>query len=600
MIPDSVVRMGSGAFFRCTGLNSVTIGNGLTSIGNSAFAYCNSLTDVYYTGTNAEWQAISIDYYNSELLNATIHYGESAPPKEPTPEEDTTAQPEGPTEPPATEDPDTNDPMEPVNVFVAADIQTVTGGDPNSITQDCLTLEDGYIHVVPIGSDPYWYPFSSVDGARYVAIRYRTDATGADIQMYIGSTGNGPSDDSSMLRQSVIADSEWHVAIFDTQSLIDAGIYDGKYVSYFRFDALEAGYILDENGEPYKPDGQNYARYTLPDGCSIDVAYIGFFHNEEAIAKYNIDRDKAPMWDADKSVVVYQSFDQFYLGDGHQDDAVDNDLNFYHAAYKPNWDKVADLTASEYVTLTYWGWIAITSETIGQFGYQIGMNAPIFDDAWTHATEQPVIDAAISVGGVTGTRMKITINVADLEGENLVRVLYKDAKGNVVCLNELTVLMLAKPTHYENYNVPMDQWTVSGHKAGITSSSDATHGDMISAGGLENGALLHQGAIGVGEIDLSKYSKVVVYCGCDASAITQNHYNNNAQNRIILSKVDTNGVNSPAEEDIIASATYTLHGWSPEAVVIDLSNIDYNGPVYITYDTLPGTFMLFGRIEFIS
>ena len=46
--------------------------------------------------------------------------------------------------------------------------------------------------------------------------------------------------------------------------------------------------------------------------------------------------------------------------------------------------------------------------------------------------------------------------------------------------------------------------------------------------------------------------------------------------------------------------TYTLHGWTPEAVEIDLSGIDYNGPVFITYDTLPGTFMLVGAIEFIA
>ena len=55
---------------------------------------------------------------------------------------------------------------------------------------------------------------------------------------------------------------------------------------------------------------------------------------------------------------------------------------------------------------------------------------------------------------------------------------------------------------------------------------------MVSAGGLENGALLHQGAVGIGEIDLS--------------------------------------------------------------------GIDYNGPVYVTYDTLPGTFMLVGAVEFIG
>ena len=62
---------------------------------------------------------------------------------------------------------------------------------------------------------------------------------------------------------------------------------------------------------------------------------------------------------------------------------------------------------------------------------------------------------------------------------------------------------------------------------------------------------------------------------------------------------DTDGRNSPDAGEIIAATTYTLHGWSPEAVVIDLKGINYNGPVFISVDTLPGTFMLVTAIAFI-
>ena len=363
-------------------------------------------------------------------------------PDEPTTPAPDTDEPETPapdTDEPETPEPETADPMEPVNVFDAEDIQTVTGGDPNNMTQDCLTLEDGFVHIVPIGPDPYYYPFAGVDGARYVAIRYRTDATGADIQMYIGSTGGGPSDDSTMLRQPVVADSEWHVAIFDTQSLIDAGKYDGKYVSYFRFDALEAGYKLNENGETYKNEDGTWARYSLPEGCSIDVAYIGFFHSEEAAKKYDFDLNKAPMWDADKSVILHQNFDQFFLGNGTPDDATINNLNLYHAVNIPNWDKVATLPDFSVETLTYWGWMALTAETVGTFGYQIDMDDPIYDESFYFTPEQPVVDAAVNMGGKTGTRYLIRINIAGLDGTHTVRVLYKDAEGNEVCMNEITV-----------------------------------------------------------------------------------------------------------------------------------------------------------------
>ncbi len=45
-IPNSVTSMGNYAFNNCRNLTSVTIGNNVTSIGNNAFSYCTSLTSV--------------------------------------------------------------------------------------------------------------------------------------------------------------------------------------------------------------------------------------------------------------------------------------------------------------------------------------------------------------------------------------------------------------------------------------------------------------------------------------------------------------------------------------------------------------------------
>jgi hypothetical protein len=123
---------------------------------------------------------------------------------------------------------------------------------------------------------------------------------------------------------------------------------------------------------------------------------------------------------------------------------------------------------------------------------------------------------------------------------------------------------------------------------------------VVAAGGLENGALLHQGAIGVGMIDLSKYSKVIIYVGVDNSNVTMGHHAANANNRIMLTSVDTNMTMSPAQDKVIASTDYTPMGWKVTPIEIDLTGVDYEGPVYVTYDTLPGTFMLFSSIEFIA
>jgi hypothetical protein len=55
----------------------VVIPDSVTCIYPYAFASCSSLTEVYYNGTAAEWNRISInnDYgYNAPLKNATRYY----------------------------------------------------------------------------------------------------------------------------------------------------------------------------------------------------------------------------------------------------------------------------------------------------------------------------------------------------------------------------------------------------------------------------------------------------------------------------------------------------------------------------------------------
>lgn len=94
-IPDGVTEIDFNAFEGCTNLESVSIPEGVTVIGNSAFRGCeklhsvsipksvtvmkdsvfykSGLTDIYYAGTKAEWNAIEIRYPDSELKNALIH-----------------------------------------------------------------------------------------------------------------------------------------------------------------------------------------------------------------------------------------------------------------------------------------------------------------------------------------------------------------------------------------------------------------------------------------------------------------------------------------------------------------------------------------------
>ena len=78
-IGNSVTSIGTEAFLDCSSLRSITIPNSVTSIGCAAFGGYNSLSDVYYSGSDNEWNNISIADGNYDLLNATIHYNSTGP-----------------------------------------------------------------------------------------------------------------------------------------------------------------------------------------------------------------------------------------------------------------------------------------------------------------------------------------------------------------------------------------------------------------------------------------------------------------------------------------------------------------------------------------
>ena len=67
-IPNSVTNIGSYAFCNCTNLTSVTIGNGVTSIGSYAFYYCSGLTSVHITDL-AKWCGISFGNCDANPLS---------------------------------------------------------------------------------------------------------------------------------------------------------------------------------------------------------------------------------------------------------------------------------------------------------------------------------------------------------------------------------------------------------------------------------------------------------------------------------------------------------------------------------------------------
>ena len=74
-VKEGVTSLGQKLFYRFDQMTDVTLPCSLESIGDNAFQACSGLKDVWFAGSKAEWNAISVGTGNECLTGATIHYG---------------------------------------------------------------------------------------------------------------------------------------------------------------------------------------------------------------------------------------------------------------------------------------------------------------------------------------------------------------------------------------------------------------------------------------------------------------------------------------------------------------------------------------------
>ncbi len=77
VIPEGVETIESGAFRNCSSLASVSLPLSLMSVDENAFAGCASLADVYYAGTQDDWDVIIFEDGNDCLTEASLHFAPS-------------------------------------------------------------------------------------------------------------------------------------------------------------------------------------------------------------------------------------------------------------------------------------------------------------------------------------------------------------------------------------------------------------------------------------------------------------------------------------------------------------------------------------------
>ena len=147
--------------------------------------------------------------------------------------------------------------------------------------------------------------------------------------------------------------------------------------------------------------------------------------------------------------------------------------------------------------------------------------------------------------------------------------------------------------------------SITGHMPVIVNAENQpNHFPMIAAAGLESGAMIHQGSIYLGEFDLTKYEKVIIYYATDWGEGTQSGLaaaKEQGFGYLGLSAWDNNNVVNPDRSGFIGEQYTPDGGWVITAH--ELPNVaasNYSGPVYVSADFLGGQFIIIDRVEFIA
>lgn len=74
-LPDTVTRIAGNAFKSCDNLKSISIPAAVNDFANTAFNDCDKLSDIYYGGSQAEWDELCSDFGLTFPSNCTIHFG---------------------------------------------------------------------------------------------------------------------------------------------------------------------------------------------------------------------------------------------------------------------------------------------------------------------------------------------------------------------------------------------------------------------------------------------------------------------------------------------------------------------------------------------
>ena len=297
-----------------------------------------------------------------------------------------------------------------------------------------------------------------------------------------------------------------------------------------------------------------------------------------------------PAWDVAKDMVVHQSVDALipYVGEsGGQSIFAPNQFD--------SWDLMADLTGSMADALCYQGWIGIKGQ-VGQLGYRVDSETPIYHDGWLTTAQQSIIDTAQGMGADTAVAMQLTIDLADLEGVHIIRVLYKNADGAEVTLCRFAVKL---PTKYDKQ--PSEPIRLVNGCVDFETISVASEAQPYDINSKAIKVRSHDTVLKLGIVDLSKYTKVIITYGSDHRANLGNAGSFYALTKDATPVTHTTGDNVIASGKMENASGVSSDAWKGDrSTVIDLSSIEYDGVLYLSIFMGDGNGVDIFSIEFVE
>ncbi|MBQ1232680.1 MAG: leucine-rich repeat protein [Clostridia bacterium] len=252
--PESITFTEQDAFAYCDSLQSITVSSSMQEIGDWVFFGSGNLTDVYYTGTEAQWQEV---YLGNTCFTSdyTVHYNAAITDPEDIPLP----------QPPADEGMNLLFDASALHDFATASGMSVT----NHVAAAELRADGKYVSVLGSGVDMYFavIPTQSwVQANRYIVIKYRTAEQGTEDdpvqgELFVGS-GQGWTGNCDSVILDYITDGEWHLMVVDLAEV--SSVASSYVLGYMRFDCFT--------------DGTDRM---------IDVAYIASFGSVEAAEAYD-------------------------------------------------------------------------------------------------------------------------------------------------------------------------------------------------------------------------------------------------------------------------------------------------------------------------